>query len=570
MRLFKYIVLSTSMFALGACDFLEKEPYNLTPETYFNNEAELNKILTGVYSPLMQEQFYGENYPSYLVGGDDLSFYQRSTPKVAVCCATASSSTPEIMMFWRILYEGINRANTLLKNADNVPDVTSENLIRIKAEGYFLRAFYYFHLVQCWGDVPLVLEPTEDVENLAIPRTDKQIVYNQIIKDIEENAIPYLPTAAEISTPERISQTAAQGILARIYLFRAGEHYRDGKAAGQEVSTYFSKAAYWAKKVKESGLHDLVKPYSQVFIDLVSDKYNSTGIRESMWEIAEAGNRINDVEYSAGKIGSVYGFGCGTDFSANEDYKSKKGMENPGYSNKSFFASLKLYNMYYSDEPNNIDRERGDWNIAPYEYLMANGKVAGREYYYPLKPSGLNEVDGMPCTQKTESQSSNKVRCIAKYRREYETILPKSKYYTPINFPVLRYSDVLLMLAEAENEVNGGPNDLARECINEVRERANLNPLPETLTDQAEFREAIKKERAMELCFEALRRWDLIRWGDFYNTMQGMGIYVNDAAWGSNYKYASAYYDVTPSYVYFPIPAWEISTNGQMEQNTGW
>lgn len=254
MRLFKYIVLSTSMFALGACDFLEKEPYNLTPETYFNNEAELNKILTGVYSPLMQEQFYGENYPSYLVGGDDLSFYQRSTPKVAVCCATASSSTPEIMMFWRILYEGINRANTLLKNADNVPDVTSENLIRIKAEGYFLRAFYYFHLVQCWGDVPLVLEPTEDVENLAIPRTDKQIVYNQIIKDIEENAIPYLPTAAEISTPERISQTAAQGILARIYLFRAGEHYRDGKAAGQEVSTYFSKAAYWAKKVKESGL----------------------------------------------------------------------------------------------------------------------------------------------------------------------------------------------------------------------------------------------------------------------------------------------------------------------------
>ena len=62
------------MFTLGACDFLEKEPYNLTPETYFNNEAELNKILTGVYSPLMQEQFYGENYPSYLVGGDDLSF----------------------------------------------------------------------------------------------------------------------------------------------------------------------------------------------------------------------------------------------------------------------------------------------------------------------------------------------------------------------------------------------------------------------------------------------------------------------------------------------------------------
>lgn len=568
MKIFKYIALSASLLALNSCDFLDKDPYNLTPETYFNDEAELNKVLTGVYSPLMQEQFYGENYPSYLVGGDDLSFYQRSAPKVGICCATASSSTPEIMMFWRILYEGINRANVLLENVDNVSFLSGEKRARMKAEGYFLRAFYYFHLIQCWGDVPLVLQSTKTVEHLSIPRTDKQVVYDLIIKDIEDN-IKYLPTELEVMTPERISQTAAQGILARIYLFRAGEHYRDGKPAGPEVETYFERAAYWANEVKKSGLHDLVKPYSRVFQDLAEDKYNSTGVRESMWEVAEAGNRINDVEFSAGKIGSVYGFGCGTDFSANADYKAKKGMENPGYANKSFFASLKLYEMYYEEDPDNIDRERGDWNIAPYEYKMDAGKVAGREYYYPLKPAGLNSVDGFPCTQLEQSKSTNKVRCLAKYRREHEQVLPKSKYYTPINFPVLRYSDVLLMLAEAENEVHHGPTPLAFECINAVRERAGLNRLWENL-DQYEFREIIKKERAMELCFEALRRWDLIRWGDFYSTMRSMESYVAKDGWAQTYKYASTYYKVTPAYVYFPIPDWEMSVNDQMKQNPDW
>jgi hypothetical protein len=76
----------------------------------------------------------------------------------------------------------------------------------------------------------------------------------------------------------------------------------------------------------------------------------------------------------------------------------------------------------------------------------------------------------------------------------------KDKNYTSINFPILRYADVLLMIAEAENEANNGPTTLAYQCMKEVRERAGLNELPDMT--QEEFRQTVKDERAMELCFE--------------------------------------------------------------------
>lgn len=576
MKTIKYILSLFLIVNIVSCDFLEKEPYELTPETYFNNEAELNTFLLGVYNPLMQEFFYGNYYPLYIAGGDDLTFYQRSNAYNSILCANANSSTPDILTYWRILYDGINRANMLLENADNNTDIDINVRNRAKAEALFLRSFYYFNLVQGWGDVPLRLESTKTVEGLSIPRTDKEVIYDRIIEDIK-SIITSLPKANELTNTGKISQSTAQGILARIYLFRAGEHYRDNKSAGTKEQEYFKEAKYWAEQVKASGLHDLVKPYSRVFLDMCEDKYNSTGVRESLWEAELAGNRINSANYSAGRIGNTIGFGSTVDFSSSTTYKDFTGMRNPGYSYRFSYASLKLYDMYEAQkETGEIygDTARGNWNIAPYEYAYGTGSptpVTGRIYFHGKRPAGLNSVDGMPCTDYTEAESVNKTRCAAKYRREHEVVTPKNKNYTPINFPILRYSDVLLMLAEAENEING-PTALAYECINEVRKRADIKNI-EVLKpglDKTGFREAIKDERAMELCFEALRRWDLIRWGEFHKKMNEMVTYTTQTGWNNGHKYAAAYYKVPESYVYFPIPAWEMSTNKQMTQNPGW
>jgi hypothetical protein len=552
---------------ISSCDFLEKEPHSLVLETYFNDEAELNNFMTGVYSPLMHEQFYGNNYALDVAGGDDLGFYCRANPTAnSILCANANSSSANISSFWRLLYEGINRANMLLENADRNESVPVAARNKAKAEARFLRAFYYFHLVQGWGDVPFRMHSTETVVGLDAERTNKETIYDQILADMEES-ITFLPESNALAYTEVLTKSAARGILARVYLFRAGECYRDNKTPDATLrQTYFKAARDWALQVKESGIHNLVKPYNRVFIDLSEDLYNSTGVLESIWEVAEAGNRSTAYQ-AAGRLGNTIGFGCSTDYSSVPAYQGLLGMSNPGYSYRFLFASLKLFEMYEAEN----DTTRGDWNIANYDYVVSSAgskPVTGRKYYYG-KLRGEVAPAGFTYTEDTQAASANnKTRAAAKYRREYETIAPKNKNYTPINFPILRYSDILLMIAEAENEISG-PTDLAYECINEVRSRAEISTL--SGLSQADFRKAIKNERAMELCFEGLRRWDLIRWGDYYNEMRNMESYVYKTGWNTNYQYAAEYYKISPAYNYFPIPDTEMSLNKKITvNNPGW
>ena len=567
--IFKITFLSALLIGLNACNFLDKQPHELTPETYFNNESELQLFLTGVYSPLGQENFYGNYYPLYNSGGDDLSFFQRANPTQSILCGNANNTNEFVTSFWRVLYDGINRANILLENADTNDEIDEAYRNRVKSEALFLRGFYYFNLVQAFGDVPFRIQAVQSVNNLAMPRTDKQVIYNQIIDDIT-TSIPNLRSASN-TNPGYITQSAAKGILARIYMFRAGEHFRDKKPAGPEVQEYFVQAKKWALEVRDSQIHGLVADYSRVFTDMAQDKYNSTGVKESIWEAELAGNRISQPDWSAGRIGNVIGFGSSVDHSSIAAVKDLGGIKNPGYSYKFIYASTKLYDMYGAA----ADSVRSQWNITPYEYKFASGgnrDLIGIEYYYGKKPIGMTEIDGVPVTELAQSGSKTEVRCAAKYRRELEEVLPKNKNYTPINFPILRYSDVLLMIAEAENEINNAPTQLAYDCLNEVRRRAKIQEYePGNLTKES-FRQAIKDERAMELCFEALRRWDLIRWGDFYNTMQNMRTVVAiDDNWVTTFKYAANYYNVSEHYNYFPIPSLEMSVNNQITTNNpGW
>ena len=565
----KLFISIALVLTIVSCDFLEKEPHSLVLENYFNNESELQAFLLGVYSPLMHEQFYGSSYALYNGGGDDLTFYGRSNPPTggSIMSANANSGNANISAYWRLLYEGVNRANILLESADNNTDIPVTTRNRAKAEAKCLRAFYYFHLVQGWGDVPFRLHSTQSVTGLDAERTDKEIIYDQILNDMQE-AIGQLPQSTEVSHTEFLTQSAVRGLIARIYLFRAGECYRDKSAPNEAVRReYFAEAKKWALAVKESHLHGLVKPYNRVFIDLSEDLYNSTGTRESIWEAAIAGNRSTP-EQAAGRLGNTLGFG-GPDFSSTAAYKDLGGIANPGYGYNFAIASLKLYDMYESEG----DTARGDWNIANFAYTQTStgdrGITGKRFYYGKLRPEYVAPA-GYTYIEEAQTVSDNKkTRPVGKYRREYEKVLPKNKNYTPINFPILRYSDILLMIAEADNELAGSPSALAYECINEVRERAGLLPLAGLTTGQ--FRTAIKKERAMELCFEGLRRWDLIRWGEFYTAMRDMEGYIYRTGWDTNHAYAVDYYRVSTAYNYFPIPDAEMALNKKITvNNPGW
>lgn len=499
------IILLVALLSLGSCDFLDKEPTSATSDTYLKTETEATSFLTGIYAILTQQSYYGGNY-FHLVGGDDLEHYGgsgRAPLNGGLICNNATSSDSYVASFWYTLYAGVNRANILLSQINDINDMKPANLKRYTAEARFLRAFYYFNLVECWGDVPFYTDPVLDVKNLQRAVTPRAEIYDFICKEMEESAED-LPTASSLNyEPGRVSKSAAWGILARVYMFRAGEFHRMKVAENkEETKKYFTEAGKFAKMVMTQG-HDLAPNYWDYFIDQCADRYNSTA-NESIWEAEFAGNGKGTMT-TEGRVGNTIGI-VAPDLSANSSYVGKK---DPGYGYGQFWSTPKLYELYTS----NNDINRMNWSIAPFKYTQSvkGGAVDGREF----EVGKLAEVKGQYWNESfqygetepgatigdREKKTASKYydRCCAKWRREYEAD-KKNRNLTAINFPILRYSDVLLMIAECENETHSQPTTEAYNCINEVRKRAGISKLPQDMTTE-DFRQAVKDERAMELCF---------------------------------------------------------------------
>lgn len=585
MKTLNKIIVALACMAMASCDFLDKEPTKLTPGVYFNNAGEALSFLTSVYAPLASQNFYGSEY-MFMVCGDDLSHYgggRNPQSNGAIACNNANSSSPQFSNLWETLYAGIDRANTFLENIDKTADITDKLRLQYKSEVRFMRAFYYFTLVQGWGDVPFKTNSTNNVTGLDIPRTNKQIIYDFIVTEMSECAEGLNSAAALNYKPGHVSKSTAWGILARVYLFRAGEHFRDKTAADEAaIQNYFKQADLYAQKVMAEG-HDLTDNYWDIFIDICSNKYNSTGKNESIWEVEFSGDYTSEVR-AEGRIGNLIGIKC-PDASSTQSALDK---QDPGYGYAYFWSTPKLYELYTA----NGDLKRMNWSIAPFEYVEAvSGKgITGRQFEYgkiaEVKKQYWNVSysygDGymdkkIGDYEKTQSDSEkNYSRACGKYRREYELYgSKKNKNYTSINFPILRYSDVLLMVAEAENETNAQPTPLAYQCINKVRERAGITTYKEGSLEKKTFRQAVKDERAMELCFEYTRRYDLIRWGEYVKDMNELApraLQAANANWSTGASYSVySFFQITDAYNYFPIPDSEMSVNKAITKNNpGW
>ncbi len=569
------IALGIIVSLLSSCNFLDKEPTSTTSGSYFKNESEAELFLKGIYAPITETAFYGNDY-FYLVGGDDLEAYGgpgRSPSTRGLICNNANSSDPAVAAYWYTLYAGINRANIFLEEVNGVPGLSESMMKTMSSEARFLRAFYYFNLVQCWGDVPFRTHSTQSVYGLQTARTPKEEIYDFICKEMEES-VDGLKHASEVSfLPGGITKSAAWGILARVYMFRAGECFRDHTTPNEALrKDYFTKAGAFAQRVMNEG-HTLAPHYWDFFIDQCSDKYNTTG-KESIWEAEYTGNYSTDTR-TEGRVGNIIGIQA-PDLSSKTDITGKL---DPGFGYCFFWSTPKLYELYEK----NGDKDRMNWNIAPFSYTQSkvgkgvDGRVFEKGKLQEVKTQYYNQsysYGDMPSTAKTGDRekavaSTDYSRMCGKWRREYEPD-KKNKNFTLINFPILRYSDVLLMVAECENEIHGGPTTLAYQCINMVRQRAGIATL--TGLNQEDFRNAIKDERAMELCFEMTRRFDLIRWGDFTKDMNAL---VERAKNGTNWNFGPSnvytYFQVSDAYNYFPIPSNEMAINKKIvANNPGW
>jgi hypothetical protein len=515
------IACTALLFISAGCGkFLDKKPIStLSPNNYYTNESEANAALTGVYAVLGMEFMWGGRIPIRHNASTDESFYSVTNQPVGVWWFNYDGSDPLVTEMWTYLYTGIERANMLLANIDKT-DMDAAKKTALIGETKFLRAWYYFTLVQYWGGVPLKTAPSASVNNVDIARTPAAEIYAFIEKEMKE-AEGMVKNVTEINNTERISKSTVQGAMARVYLQWAGEPLK--------ATAKYQDAHDMALKVVQSGMHELNPDYKQIYINQCQDVNEW---KECIWETGNWGNNSD-----ANRIGGRHGNENGVRCTSNND-------QVVGYAYGFNSTTYKLYHLYGAGDL------RRDWAIST----------------YTLNSSGVKTNIGA---------SSIYNRNCAKWRREYEMVRPLNKNYTPTNFPILRYADVLLMLAEAENELNGPSG--AYEYINMVRRRGYGKPVttPDVAVDlagldQLGFREAIQDERARELCFEGVRKMDLIRWGIYLTEMRGQAIEIKARA-TATYNYAAlAAERVAERHLLYPIPAIEMSLNKSIQQNPGW
>ncbi|MCT1524503.1 RagB/SusD family nutrient uptake outer membrane protein [Sphingobacterium hotanense] len=538
MKKFESLLVFFGLLISSSCtNFLETEPEDfLSPDFFYSNEQQINTALVGIYNKMSDTRngapLYSSAYFTFMGTEGDDGLYRKGPERNLPGQFLYNPSTTYVANLWRALYEGINLANIMLERLDGA-DMDDAKREIVRGETLFLRAYYYFLLVSNYGNVPLVLHSTVTPDFNDVAQAAPTLVYERITQDME-TAYGLVPTATEIGFGGRVNKSAVAGILARVYLYWAGEPIKD--------TSKYQNARDWAYAVISSGEHELNPSFEDVFRRLAADEYD---IKESIWEVEFFGNRTGRPR-QAGMLGNYIGI-----------YTTSPEL---GTSNGNIWGSGRLYMLYAEGD------SRRDRTLAPFIYAPSNSS-----------------------TEVPVAETAIWTRYAGKYRRAEETFMPKSSGYTPINFPLLRYSDVLLMFAEAENEINGPTSDAVK-YFNMVRRRAfglpygeadllvpnPISDLPyEDKTDKVSFLLAIQDERSRELAFEALRKFDLVRWGIYISSMRALSdLYLTakepSAPSAQARNVAAALGMITDRHKLLPIPTREMNLNRELKQNPGW
>ena len=563
MKIYKYIaILALGLSAMSCNSFLDTTPKDfVSPDQFYKNSNDALMALSGIYNGIMNQNAYGSNYSTGITATDDLGYYDRNTVPVGIYNNNSSTADADVYNFWSTLYDAVNNANLFLERIDGA-NMTDALRTQYKGEAKFLRAYAYFLLAQCWGDVPYQTTSQQSVTEVNIAATPQKAVLDSVVKEME--ASEAMVGEIDAVSAGHVSKSAVRGILARVYLKMAGWPLNGG-------TEMYTKANYWAKQVNKDNKHRLNPDYTQVFINLAAD-VDDTQYYESIWEAEYKGNR-SDGHQITGRLGNTMGIANGN--------ISKTSL---GYSYGFISCTLNLWDLYNDVNGDNAiddgytqgsDKERihpdvrRDWNIAPYSF-DTNSAGENVKVYKAYKGQYTYDKNGTQ-SAKVATATTYVTRNAGKYRREYEVVTPRDKNQTPINFPILRYADVLLMIAETENEINNGPTAEAYSAINQVRKRSIAGAVDISGMDYDSFKQLVKNERARELCFEGLRKYDLIRWGDYLSEMKKVAIYTTDSRWDSSKKFAVNYANnASLRYEWLPIPEKELGLNKLLKQNPAW
>lgn len=469
-----------------------------TLNDYYQNEAEMVKAVNATYTPL-SAIYNGSAWHIGDIMSDDGDLGGGGggdgTETAELDNFTVTTFNPVLKLMWAQCYFGILRANLVVEKSPTVPVMSDAVRNRSLGEGKFLRALYYYHLVRVFGDVPLYTNVI-DVEQAAnITKSPKEAVYAQIIDDLKA-ADTLLPNTFTGENKGRASAGAAKGLLAAVYLTLKDK----------------PNAALYAKQVIDNKSlygYDLWSDYADNF------KLENENGKESMFE----------VQYRSGG-GQWSDYGAGHKLNCFFAPRFQDIVQSRGYGwnvpTKNFADSYENSGTDYSTITDKR-RQRTLWIPSDtYDTYTHPEQLVG-------SPLGLN---------------------VKKYFVPIENTLGDNGGWTcALNVPIMRYSEVLLIYAEAAGIAEG------KSYADLVRNRAGLAPLSSSLSE-SQYLEAIYNERRHEFAFEMHRWYDLLR-----HPNTNYFIDVMRAAGKTN---------IQEKHRYMPIPQEEIDKNSNLTQNTGY
>jgi hypothetical protein len=493
MKFIKKIVFVSAIFAFTQCsnDFLEKAPLDtINTSNYPTNEGELITLVNGAYQPLQWPKLYNMRmWTSDIMAGNSIVGAGGGSDGIETqdnSNFVTATDNQGVLDIWRGPWPGILMSNMVLKVAPNL--AIDENVKkRSMGEAYFLRAHYYFILVRYFGDLPLIITPQSSDSDLYPERVSKDLIYKQIIADLEK-AAELLPNKSTYTGSDigRANKGAAIGELAEVYLTLGNNWQKVVDLTTQVEGLGFALNTNYA---------DNFNPATENSVEsLFEVQYNSNG-GYSFW------NNENQAAWTStfmGPRGSNFvGGGWGWNQPTQEFINSYEANDN-----------RKAITVLYTGCP--------DFDGKTYQATYSTTGYNVRKFLVPL--SAVSSYDN-----------------------------------SPLNFPVLRFSNILLMKAEALNEL--GQTSQAEAPLNRVRNRAGLPNIASGLS-KADFKNAVLKERRVELAFEGQRWFDLIR--------------VNNGQYGLDFLHSIGKTNATSKHLLYPIPQIERDRNPKLTQNPGY
>ena len=537
-----YFLSAWALF--GSCeDTLTEVPDSYYQgKDFFVSASNAQLAVAGIYNIL--PTIYGEKDGLATSSSDDTYYASGTTgdnTRRDLAHYYVKPANTYVYAVWKGKYEGLNRANYTISGIEGMEGYAkSDDLKKLVAEAKFLRAQAAFDLARYWGDVPFKTTYSASYEDAYLPRTDREEIYEQVIEDLNF-AKKYLPWANGASSPERATQGAARALLMRVLLTRAGYSLQmDGKST-QPTETVRQKCfkavtdeweAFEANKY-----HKFYTPgYLELFKGFSAGTLSS---EESLFEVAFL------VPYTKGYWGTYIGPAV-----VAPNVPPTQANKFMGRANASYRVVPEWKGFFEESDA------RRDVMVCTYKYTW------DATLYNHKKVENSKVSDFYP----------------GKWRRDWMPMGYEDPNMTNVNFCMLRYADVVLMAAEAYNEL--GDASKAWTLLNSVRKRAgaaeitvanyasllkapkvyNL-PFISDADEAGRFRTALYWERGFELAFEGQRKYDLIRWGFLKEALVLFGANTSTQVNGATINYPAGLTFQKGKHELLPIPEDELQIN---------